>query len=112
MSIQIEKNYRDNDVLRASFNRLAEKVFGLNFEGWYQNGFWKDNYIPYSVIEGGEVVSNVSVNACNMTYKGEIIKLIQLGTIMTDPDHRGKGYARLLMEEKPGRSLQTELCHP
>ena len=99
MSFCIEKNYRNNENLRASFNRLAEKTFGLNFENWYQNGFWKDNYIPYSVVIDGEVVSNVSVNACNMNYKGEIVKLIQLGTIMTDKDHRGKGYARTLMEE-------------
>ncbi len=99
MNYCIEKNYRNNDALRASFNRLAEKTFGLNFENWYQNGFWKDNYIPYSVVIDGEVVSNVSVNACNMNYKGRIVKLIQLGTIMTDNDHRGKGYARVLMEE-------------
>ena len=95
----IEKNYRNNDALRASFNRLAEKTFGLNFENWYRNGFWKDNYIPYSVVIDGEVVSNVSVNACNMNYKGQIVKLIQLGTIMTDDDYRGNGYARALMEE-------------
>ncbi|SDB44600.1 GNAT family N-acetyltransferase [Butyrivibrio sp. INlla16] len=99
MRVCIEKNYRNNDVLRASFNRLSEKTFGLNFENWYQNGFWKDNYIPYSIVIDGEVVSNVSVNACNMNYKGKTVKLIQLGTIMTDPDHRGKGYARMLMEE-------------
>ena len=95
----IEKNYRNNEALRASFNRLAEKTFGLNFENWYRNGFWKDNYIPYSVVIDGEVVSNVSVNACNMNYKGKIVKLIQLGTIMTDDDYRGNGYARALMEE-------------
>ena len=95
----IEKNYRNNEVLRASFNRLAEKTFGLNFENWYRNGFWKDNYIPYSVVIDGEVVSNVSVNACNMNYKGKLVKLIQLGTIMTDDDYRGNGYARALMEE-------------
>jgi len=95
----LEKNYRNNDALRASFNRLAEKTFGLNFENWYRNGFWKDNYIPYSVVIDGEVVSNVSVNACNMNYKGQIVKLIQLGTIMTDDDYRGHGYARALMEE-------------
>ncbi|MBE5837724.1 GNAT family N-acetyltransferase [Butyrivibrio sp.] len=95
----IEKNYRNNEVLRASFNRLAEKTFGLNFENWYRNGFWKDNYIPYSVVIDGEVVSNVSVNACNMNYKGQIVKLIQLGTIMTDDDYRRNGYARALMEE-------------
>lgn len=95
----IEKNYRNNEALRASFNRLAEKTFGLNFENWYKNGFWKDNYIPYSVVIDGEVVSNVSVNACNMNYKGQIVKLIQLGTIMTDDDYRRNGYARALMEE-------------
>lgn len=99
MNFCIEKNYRNNENLRASFNRLAEKTFGLNFENWYQNGFWKDNYIPYSVVLDGEVVSNVSVNICNMNYKGEIVNLIQLGTIMTDNGHRGKGYARALMED-------------
>ena len=98
-NFHIEKNYRNNDALRASFNRLAEKTFGLNFENWYQNGFWQDNYIPYSVVIDGEVVSNVSVNACNMNYKGKTVKLIQLGTIMTDIDHRGKGYAGALMKE-------------
>ncbi|WP_026652949.1 GNAT family N-acetyltransferase [Butyrivibrio proteoclasticus] len=96
--MRIEYNYRDNEALRASFNRLAEKSFGLNFENWYQNGFWKDNYIPYSVIEDGEVVANVSVNACNMNYDGRIVRLIQIGTVMTDPDYRGKGYSRALME--------------
>ena len=99
MSLCIMKNYRDNDKLRASFNRLAEKTFGLSFENWYQNGFWKDNYNPYSVIVDGEVVSNASVNICNMNYKGRVVKFIQLGTIMTDSDYRGKGYARALMEE-------------
>lgn len=97
--MRIEYNYRDNEALRASFNRLAEKSFGLNFENWYQNGFWKDNYIPYSVIEDGEVVANVSVNACNMNYDGRIVRLIQIGTVMTDPEYRGKGYSRALMEK-------------
>ncbi|MBR4781184.1 MAG: GNAT family N-acetyltransferase, partial [Lachnospiraceae bacterium] len=96
--MKIEFNYRENEDLRRSFNELAEKVFGLNFENWYKNGFWKDNYIPYSVIEDGKVVSNVSVNACNMNYGGRVVKIIQLGTIMTDPDYRGKGYSRILME--------------
>ena len=90
----IKYAYRDNKELRDSFNELAEKVFGLNFEGWYQNGFWKEAYDPYSVIEDGKVVSNISVNRCDMNYKGKIFHLIQLGTVMTDPDYRGKGYAQ------------------
>ena len=97
--MEIRHNYRDNKEIRDSFNELAGKVFGLNFEGWYQNGFWKDAYDPYSVIIDGKVISNVSVNRCDMNYKGEVVHLVQLGTVMTDPDFRGKGYARLLMEK-------------
>ena len=94
----IKHAYRDNKELRDSFNELAEKVFGLNFEGWYKNDFWKEAYDPYSVIEDGKVVSNISVNRCDMNYKGKTVHLIELGTVMTDPDYRGRGYARLLME--------------
>ncbi len=96
--MRIEHSYRDNEALRNSFNELAEKSFGLNFEGWYQNGFWKENYNPYSVIVDDKVVSNVSVNTCDVNFDGRIVKLIQLGTVMTDPEHRGKGYSRALME--------------
>ena len=99
MSLRIEKNYRDNEALRESFNQLAGRVFHLSFENWYQNGFWKDNYIPYSVVIDGEVVANVSVNHCDMNYKGNVVKLIQLGTVMTDPAFRGRGYSKALMEE-------------
>lgn len=97
--MQLVKDYRDHKELRDSFNELAEKVFGLNFENWYQNGFWKDNYNPYSIVVDGKVVANVSVNKCNMEYNGSVLQLIQLGTVMTDPAYRGKGYARFLMEE-------------
>lgn len=97
--MQIIQNYRDNKELRDSFNELTQKVFDLNFENWYKNGFWKDNYNPYSIVEDGKVVANVSVNRCNMLYNGEEIKLIQIGTVMTDPDYRGRGYSRILMEE-------------
>ena len=96
--MEIRHAYRNDKELRDSFNELAGKVFGLNFEGWYQNGFWKEAYDPYSVIEDGKVVSNISVNRCDMNYKGKTVHLIQLGTVMTDPDYRGRGYARLLME--------------
>lgn len=97
--MNIVHNYRDDEALRRSFNELADKVFGLSFEKWYQDGFWKDNYDPYSVVEDNKVVANISVNRCNIMYNGRKVKLIQLGTVMTDPECRGRGYARLLMEK-------------
>ncbi len=97
--MKVIKNYQNDKILRDSFNALAQKIFCLNFEDWYQNGFWTDNYIPYSVVENDRVVSNISVNRCDMEWDGEVLRLIQLGTVMTDPEYRGRGYSRLLMEE-------------
>ena len=48
--MKIVKDYRDNKELRDSFNELAKKVFNLSFEEWYQNGFWKENYNPVSIV--------------------------------------------------------------
>lgn len=96
---QVIKSYRDNAALRASFNALAEKTFGLNFEGWYQNGFWGDNYNPYSIVKDGKVVANVSVNRTDMVIGGLRRKLYQLGTVMTDPAYRNRGYIRAIMGE-------------
>lgn len=96
---ELIKNYRDNDKLRASFNELAEKTFGLNFENWYQNGFWTDNYNPYSIVDNGKVVANVSVNKTNMVWNGQKRTFIQLGTVMTEENYRNQGLIRKIMDE-------------
>ncbi len=93
------KNYRDNDKLRSSFNELAGKTFGLNFEDWYQNRYWTHKYNPYSMIENGKVIANVSVNLCDYLWKGKRWKFIQLGTVMTDEEYRNRGLIRQLMGE-------------
>lgn len=95
----IVKGYRDNPQLRASFNRLAMVTFGLDFEPWYRYGFWTEDYNPYSVLLDGEIVANVSVNRTDMLIGGERRKLCQLGTVMTDEAHRGRGYIRAIMAE-------------
>lgn len=80
MDLKIVKHYRENHTFRDSFNALAEQTFGLNFENWYRNGFWTDNYDPYSVVIDGEVAANVSVNRTDMVIGGARKRLIQLGT--------------------------------
>ena len=100
MSYEIIKNYRHNEQLRKSFNELSQKTFGgLEFETWYQNGYWNEKYIPYSILQDGKIISNVSVNRIDCTLNGTPKHYIQLGTVMTDENHRNKGYARILMEE-------------
>lgn len=96
---EVVKKIRDDEELRRSFNELAKKTFDLDFEDWYQNGFWGDNYIPYSVVIDGKVVANVSVNHTDMLWNGKKKHLIQLGTVMTEESCRNQGMIRRLMEE-------------
>ena len=97
--MNILHGYRKDKALRDSFNRLAEATFdGLSFEGWYQNGFWGDNYDPNSIVVDGEVAANVSVNRTDFLVDGKRYRVLQLGTVMTAPEHRGKGLSRAIME--------------
>jgi GNAT superfamily N-acetyltransferase len=99
MEYSIRKDCRDDSALRQSFNALAQKTFGLNFESWYQHGFWNGDYIPYVLTLDGEAAANVSVNRMRCLLDGQERNYIQLGTVMTRQDCRGRGYSRLLMEE-------------
>lgn len=96
---EVIKNYRSNDALRHSFNELAKKTFGLSFEDWYQNGFWRDTYNPYSIVKDGKVVANVSVNKTDIRIGDTIRHFIQLGTVMTDEAYRKQGLIRKIMEQ-------------
>ncbi len=91
--------YRNNDVLRESFNQLTEKTFCFNFRDWYRFGFWGEKYDPHSFLEGDRVIANISVNQMSFMTRGEQKNYIQLGTVMTDKDYRGQGLARCLMEK-------------
>ncbi len=100
-------DYRDDirrdEAVRRSFDALARRTFGLSFEGWYQGGYWQGDYLPHVLMRGDKVVANVSVNLCPMRLDGEPCRLVQLGTVMTDENFRGRGLARFLME----RILET-----
>lgn len=91
-------NYRENKQLRNSLNNLTRKTFGFDFEQWYQDGYWKESYIPYSLLNRNSVVANVSVNIIDFLVQGEQKRYIQFGTVMTDKAYRGQGLSRALIE--------------
>ena len=95
---QILHNYRHDAALRRSFNELVEATFGLNFENWYQNGFWSDCYDPYSLLVDGKIVANVSLNRTDLRIGGETKRIYQLGTVMTAEGYRRRGYIRAIMD--------------
>ncbi len=97
LSLTFIKNYKNDEKLRKSFNELATEVFGINFEDWYQKGFWNNRYVPYSYIDGDKVIANVSVNLLDFVIDGKNKSAIQIGTVMTHPNYRNKGLSTSLM---------------
>lgn len=89
---------KNNDTLRNSFNELTRKTFGFDFVDWYETGHWGDLYIPHVMLDGNQVVSNVSVNLMQFDMGGVKKYYIQLGTVMTDPAYGGQGLNREIME--------------
>lgn len=90
--------YKDDDHLRDSFNQLADQTFGIHFETWYQHGYWTEKYQPYSFVDKGKVVANVSVNLINLVINHEVRLAVQIGTVMTHPDYRNRGLSKMLMD--------------
>ena len=93
----LSKNVRNSEVHRASFNQLSKRIFNLDFEPWYQSGYWGDLYIPYTLSYNHTVVANVSVSPITFKWGNQRKRYVQLGTVMTEPEYRGKGLSRWLM---------------
>jgi len=91
-------NFRNDTELRASFNRLTQKVYGFDFENWYLSGYWDAKYIPYSLLSDNAIVSNICVSVMEFLVKGTKRNFVQIGTVMTDPEYRNQGLNRVLLE--------------
>ncbi|MDW3196552.1 MAG: GNAT family N-acetyltransferase [Cytophagales bacterium] len=91
------KDFKHDEVLRKSFNSMTETHFGFSLEDWYQSGYWGDYYVPYALIDGKEVVSNVSINRLEFVINGQAKLGIQIGTVMTDEAYRKRGLNKYLL---------------
>lgn len=94
----IKKIYKEDSTLLDSFNELTRNTFGFDFTGWHAAGHFSDMYVPHVVLDKEKVVSNVSVNRMQFDMGGVIKNYIQIGTVMTDDEYRGRGLNRKIME--------------
>lgn len=95
--MELVYDYMRDDTLRHALNELTRKTFCFDFENWVTGGYFEGDYIPYSFIEEGKIVSNVSANRMRFMQNGVIKNYIQIGTVMTDEEYRGQGLAGKLM---------------
>lgn len=97
MSKTIQCHIKKNKDDLNSFIDLAKTTFGIDFSGWYEKGFWPDNYIPHYIVEDNQVISNCSGSTLDLHLDGKSYSALQIGTVMTDVHYRKKGYAKSIM---------------
>lgn len=95
---QFDYDYKNTDFRREALNRMTKETWGFSFEHWYQNGFWPDSCVPYSLFDLQKMVSHVTATIFTFALEGKTLKALQLGTVMTDPDYRGRGLSRWLID--------------
>lgn len=96
--MELVSNYMRDDTLRHALNDLTKKTFGFDFESWVTGGYFEGDYIPYSFIEDGTIISNISANRMTFLQNGVEKNYIQIGTVMTDKAYRRQGLAKKLMD--------------
>ena len=96
--MKLISDYMRDENSRHMLNALTRKTFGFDFEGWVANGYFEGDYIPYSLVENGVMISNVSANKMRFVQNGVIRNYIQLGTVMTDESYRNQGLAAKLIQ--------------
>lgn len=90
-------DYMKDTEKRHMLNDLTQKTFWFDFENWVVGGYFEGDYIPYSFVEDGKMIANVSVNKMSFIQNGISKNYIQLGTVMTDEAYRKQGLAKKLM---------------
>ncbi|MDD9781539.1 GNAT family N-acetyltransferase [Priestia megaterium] len=97
--IRFERGYKYNNTLRKSYSELSNLTFGIEFEEYYQMGYWSDRYLPFSYVYQDKVIANVSVNLLDFVIQGQKKKALQIGTVMTHPDFQKRGLSTSLMNK-------------
>ena len=99
MSYTLVKNSMVDEKHRQGYNQLATATFRLYFDNWYNSGYFDGSHIPYTLFDGDKAVANISVNLMDVVLDGKTRKYIQLGTVMTDKDYRGKGLQKYIFNQ-------------
>jgi len=89
-------NENDKDY-QYKLNNFLSPIF-LDFSFWYNLNLWDSNYESYSIMQNEEIVSNICIYKANILFKNRQYMALSVGAVATKYEHRGKGYARFIME--------------
>ncbi|MTI71363.1 MAG: GNAT family N-acetyltransferase [Firmicutes bacterium] len=95
--MQVSFNNRNDKNYQNILNNLLKEVF-LDFQFWYDLNLWDENYESYSIIENGEIISNICVFKTKIMFNKKRYFTLSIGAVATKQEYRGRGLSRILME--------------
>lgn len=103
-SYMLSENILSRQDTRESYFELANTVFGLKFDNWYQSGYWDNKFIPYVLYDGNVAAASVGVCINNVIWKNMSKLYVQLW------NHRKKRTIYLCWQEKKIYLRIIKLC--
>lgn len=95
---ELRANFGEEPGLWHGLIGLAHATFGIDLEAWHRGGHANENCLPYAFTCQGEVVAGMLAHRLEVIWDGQVRRAIQFGTVMTHPEHRGRGLAGALLE--------------
>lgn len=81
------------------FFAFVDRIFGgLDFVTWARLGGWRADYEVFVLAEGEEIVASVARTRMKLRIGGVETEGFQLGAVATEPERRGRGLSRRLLE--------------
>lgn len=109
----LEIDYAQDDRKREALYPLFEEVFGIPADllgDFHQKGFWDSTYCPFTYFQKEKAAANVSMFSMPLLVEGKCIRAAGIQSVMTHPDHRGKGLMKKLFHHMLERLDQTYDC--
>ncbi len=94
----VEINPGNKTQIYEYLNFIFNVFPGAKFLEWWERGFWGDNYRPFSILESGKIISNVTAALMDVIINGKKFKAVQIGAVGTVPEFRNQGLSRMLVE--------------
>ncbi|TYQ16171.1 UNVERIFIED_CONTAM: putative acyltransferase [Acetivibrio alkalicellulosi] len=94
--MEIIFNNGNDKAYQNMLNNLLKNIF-LDFQFWYDLNLWDENYESYSIIEQGEIISNVCVFKTQILFNNKKYSALSIGAVATKEEHRNRGLSRRLI---------------
>ena len=93
---EFRSRYFDDLASRELFKQFVVEIHGLDLSLWECEGYWDDDYLPFSFFLEGRLIASTCLYLLPMTVNGQVQRVAQVSSVGTLPEFRRRGLNREL----------------